>query len=489
MNRKEVRAPYSGTYTQLFLFSPCLRFFSFFLTSLLSLSLHTILSAMSGTILSAIEGPSIDDDAAPASASTQFPNEVVENIAHLTTDPATLASWMSVSRTMYNIVAPRLYQEGVVTRNGSLYVGCEEEVGRSCSARKRDEAKNTDEPIEAIAGLFESEEDLTGKYTPIALEYSKTQLLSMIRHLYVHEIPSAHVYRKHIALLQRNSSTAKPVLVTVSIRPKASWQLMKEVVDANREDRDAPHTFIHYMERFDIEHLCVQFPTMDQLLEDSLVPNRKMPRSFFQVQYIRMTLRRLLIGERDGRGDIFGMLNLGCQTLTIHNMTLGICDRALQSLSSWARTAVRTFFRPCTNADADMIDKLFDRYCYNHLGDGNPNIKENGDIKLGNRILHSSLPWELIDMDWRRGNYDPNRSDDPSRSLNRQFEMFAKESSPCFHQWDSERQHLVGEDGMFKSVRMSREVEACRCCGRHQLSAAEVCVVAYGAGRGNEANN
>jgi hypothetical protein len=175
---------------------------------------------MSVDVSSDLEDLSIDDDAAPASASTRFPNEVVENIAHLTTDPATLASWMSVSRTMYNIVAPRLYTEGVVTRNGSLYVGCEEEVGRSCSARKRDEAKNTDEPIGAIAGLFESEEDLAGQNTPIALEHSKTQLLSMIRHLYVHEIPSADIYRKHIALLQRNSSTAKPVLVTVSIRPR-----------------------------------------------------------------------------------------------------------------------------------------------------------------------------------------------------------------------------------------------------------------------------
>jgi hypothetical protein len=264
---------------------------------------------------------------------------------------------------------------------------------------------------------------------------------------------------------------------------------MKEVVDGAREDRLAARTFTHYMERFDVEHLCVQFPTMDQLLEDSLVPNRKMPRSVFQVQYIRTALRRLLIDERVGRDDIFGILNLEFRTLTIHNMTLGICDRALQSLSPWARTAVRTFFRPCTNADADMIDKLFDRYCYNHLGDGNPIINENGDIKLSNRILHSSHPWELIDMDWRRGNYDPNRSDEPSRSLIRQFEMFAKEPSPFYHQWDSERHHLVGGHGMFYSVKMSREVEACRCYGRHQLSAAEVCVVAYGADRGNEANN
>ena len=92
---------------------------------------------MSVTVSNALEDLSIDEAAVPASASTRFPNEVVEHIAQLTTDPATLASWMSVSRTMYNIVAPRLYQEGAVTRNGSLYVGCEGEVGMSWSGRKK----------------------------------------------------------------------------------------------------------------------------------------------------------------------------------------------------------------------------------------------------------------------------------------------------------------------------------------------------------------
>jgi hypothetical protein len=92
---------------------------------------------MSYTISSALEDLSIDNGAAPASASTQFPNEVVENIAHLTTDPATMACWMRVSRTMYNVFAPRLYTQGVVTKNGSLYVGCEGEAGMSLSAKEK----------------------------------------------------------------------------------------------------------------------------------------------------------------------------------------------------------------------------------------------------------------------------------------------------------------------------------------------------------------
>jgi hypothetical protein len=130
MNRKEGRAQRSGTYTTIPLFPLFTFLYTLSFTSLLSLSLHTLHSIMSDTVIK-LNGLSIDDDAAPASASTRFPNEVVENIAHLTTDPATLACWMSVSMTMYNIVAPCLYVEGVVTRNGSLFVGCEGQVGRS----------------------------------------------------------------------------------------------------------------------------------------------------------------------------------------------------------------------------------------------------------------------------------------------------------------------------------------------------------------------
>jgi len=438
---------------------------------------------MSVSISGDLEDLSVDDDAAPASASTRFPNEVVENIAHLTTDSATLASWMRVSRTMYNIAAPRLYIEGVVTRNGSLYVGCEEEVGRSWSARKRQKANNSDEPIEAIAGLFESEEDLTGQHTPITLSYSKTQLFSMIRHLYVHEIPSTNVYKEHIALLQRNKSAGKSGTIMVSIRPRAVGQLMKSAVDLSLSHhshrwRD-PHDFVRYLANFDIDHMCVQLPVMDQHFEDSLVPNRTMPRSIFQIEIIRQRLRHLLISDRyHVSNNFFGLFKLTSRTLTIHNMTLGLYDRALDAVLSGRACTLRAFFRPRTNADSDLVDKVFDRYCYNHLTDRKPIINDNGDINLGSKTIRSDNPLELIDIDWRRGAYEPNRSDEPSRSLNRQIQLQVEESSPRSYSWDSENQTLKRRPAIPKSIKMSREVEACSCCGRHQLSAAEVCLVA-----------
>jgi len=292
-----------------------------------------------------------------------------------------------------------------------------------------DKANHSDEPIEAIAGLFETDEELRDQSTTVALLYSKTQLLAMIRRLYVHELPSTDVYQEHIALLERNKAAGRSFSITVSMRPRAVGQVMTYTVDrlvnhhsATRQSRN-PADFVRYLSHFDIDHMCVQLPTMDQDIEDSLVPNRKMPGNFFQIEYPRRWFRYLLVSGTDGRFDeFFYLFQSACQTLTIHNMTLGLYNRAFNSVSRQIPT-VRPFFRPCTNADADLVDKLFDRYCYNHLDDGTPNINDDGDISLGDKILRSPRNLEFIDIDWRRGRYDPNRSDETSKSLSRQIEL------------------------------------------------------------------
>jgi hypothetical protein len=321
----------------------------------------------------------------------------------------------------------------------------------------------------------------------------------MIRELHVHEIPDTDDYRKHIALHSRNKAIGKSLSITVSMRPRAVGELMNYTVYRQCGPNHPtplplnsrnPYDFVRSLSHFDIDHLCVQLPVMDQHLEDSLLLDRKMPRSFFHIQFPRMVFRRLLVSALHDRGDyFFGLFRLACQTLTIHNMTMGLfVDRTLASISPNVPT-IRIFFRPCTNADVDLVDKVVDRYCYNHLDDGNPNINDNGDIRLGNKILHSYNNLELIDLDWRRGRYDPDRSDQPSRSLNRQIEMYVKESPPLYYSRDPESGLLVGRHGGPKSVKMSREVEACGCCGRHQLSAVEVCPIAYDTHHGNVANN
>lgn len=302
--------------------------------------------------------------------------------------------------------------------------------------------------------------------TTIPLLYSKTQLLAMIRRLYVSELPSTDVYKEHIALLQRNKSAGTSSSIIVSIRPRAVGQLMKSAVDRSlshhsHQWRDQ-HDFVRYLANFDIDHMCVQLPVMDQHFEDSLVPNRTMPRSLFQIEYIRQRLRHLLISRHHESNNFFGLFNLTRRTLTIHNITLGISDRTLDSALCGRTPTLRAFFRPCTNADVDLVDKVYDRYCYNHFETGTPNVNDNGDLSLGSKILNSNHPIEFIDIDWVRGSYDPARSGDSAENMNRQVQLQIQATTMP---WD--------QSAPAKSVKLSREVEACTCCGRHQLSAIE----------------
>jgi len=70
---------------------------------------------------------------------------------------------------------------------------------------------------------------------------------------------------------------------------------------------------------------------------------------------------------------------------------------------------------------------------------------------------------ELIDIDWVRGKYQPDRDDKSLRSMEQQLEAQV-ENIP-----EDER---VGWGS--KKMKMSNEVEMCRCCTRGQLSAVEV---------------
>jgi hypothetical protein len=334
-----------------------------------------------------------------------------------------------------------------------------------------DKADLTDQSIEAVAELTDGQEDSADQNTPIALLYTKTQLLSMIRELHVHEIPETDAYQKHIALHNRNKLMGKSLSITISMRPRAVGQLMKWVVDrvcgpnhptplpSNSRN---PYDFVRDLSHFDIDHLCVQLPVMDQHLEDSLLLKRTMPRNFFQIEFPRMVFRRLLVSALHDDSDyFFGLFKLTCRTLTIHNVTLGLFNRALASVSPGVPT-VRAFFRPCTNADVDLVDKICDRYCYNHLTDGTPNISEDGELCLGNAALDSRHHIEFIDIDWIRGKYDPTRCGESAHSLKRQVDLLLK---PKAHfPW-----------AKAKTIKLSREAEGCVCCGNHQLSVVEVC--------------
>jgi hypothetical protein len=284
----------------------------------------------------------------------------------------------------------------------------------------------------------------------------------MIRHFDVRGIPSTDSYRSHVALLAGTQSTEEAISTTVSLRPRAAWQLMRHHID--HEGRNA-HPFLEYLGTIGTRHLCVQLPILDQHVEDSLMPHRRMPRQWYDIFKERNELRNAMIGLRGPHRDtrFFGFFR-ACPNLTIHNLTLVSIDHALPSPRYDSEGTVRVFFRPCTGADVDVTDKIYDNYCYNHLDKNHLGIVD-GTVKLSPRVLESSQSIQFIDMDWVRGKYDHLRDGALSRSIDDQV------------QHEMQRAPVIGNGNRAwgqKHVKISSEVEACESCGRHQLSAVEV---------------
>ena len=63
-----------------------------------------------------MSSPTIDKpDTMQSPASHRLPNEIIENIANHTQNPATLAALARVSHRMYELVAPRLLPAMIIT--------------------------------------------------------------------------------------------------------------------------------------------------------------------------------------------------------------------------------------------------------------------------------------------------------------------------------------------------------------------------------------
>lgn len=92
---------------------------------------------------SVIENHSTPDQEDPGPASSQLPFEILEQIADLVDDSATLARMMRASRTLYALAAPRLYCEPTISRTNaqSFHLGLEtltkEDLGMQGSVENR----------------------------------------------------------------------------------------------------------------------------------------------------------------------------------------------------------------------------------------------------------------------------------------------------------------------------------------------------------------
>lgn len=223
----------------------------------------------------------------------------------------------------------------------------------------------------------------------------------------IYDIPSLQICKDLISLTKDGTMSRHLSPSTMSLRPTATWKLMQ--YDIGKEKDGPPHPLLVYLDTLNAQHLCIQLPIMDQHLEDSLLPNRNItPRKYHDISGVRLTLRNAFLKSRDYGGnlkDLFGFSRLHCETITIHNFTTILTDRAFAGLSDSTKT-VRLFYRPCSGSDGEVTDKIWDHYCYTHLPH-NTRFMVNPTPSIQTRSAPQNA--EFIDMDWVRGNYDPNR--------------------------------------------------------------------------------
>jgi len=255
--------------------------------------------------------------------------------------------------------------------------------------------------------------------------------------------------------------------ITVCIRPMAVWKLLRVCIDRTFR----VHPLVRYFEAIGVQHMCVQIPTFDQDIEDSVVPNRSMPRYNGHIAVSRRRLRQALIGrnEPNSYALFIGLYPPSCSSITFHNLPLVSLDLACASMAPVTDTSTRIFFRPCTGADGDVTNKVFDNYCYNHRDENDRGITD-GKCELSSKMKQSRQEFEFIDIDWLRGKYDPLRDGSLSKSIDQDVQRQVQEESGDVASGNVAGVTKIGE----KRVRMSREVEPCRCCGKHQLSVVEV---------------
>jgi len=384
-------------------------------------------------------------------------------------DPSTLAAMMQVSHGMYKLAAPRLYSE-VDIYGANLIKLVRVDKGSPAGNLDGTVSIDDDTPVADPANLVSTHEETSISEAEDTPRDPKIKLLSKVKRMAIHDIPSTYICNDLLARAKDPTHPEYLALETISIRPSAAWKLMQHNMSYKT---DAPaHPFILYLEALKPQQLCIQLPILDQNLEDSLVAQRsRFPRNWDDVSYVRHHLRDAFRKSYDRGGvlkDLFGFSRVRCPNITIHNLTMLSTNRAFVGLSLSTKS-VRIFYRPCSGADGEVTDKIWDHYCYNHRDEHNKGIVE-GKFKLNDAILRSSCNAEFIDMDWVRDKYDPTRDDHLSRSLNRQVRRHLEPS------WGTaEETKSCGK----KRFKMSREVDACRCCGNHQLSAAEVSPPCY----------
>jgi hypothetical protein len=418
-------------------------------------------------------------------------------------DLSTLAVLLRTSSASYLAVSPTLYETVIVTRKNarSIYLGLSEGPARIRRVRivkgidwdefkhvdhKRDYEKareywakgnrrkrklynvwpdidiNSDD---SLSGIDDNPDDVDSRMTPYPNEASssrKSRLLGMIQHLHFEELPSTTICLNLARLRNKAKAPAMPALQTLSMRPKAIWQMIDWL---DRHQELTMHPFHTYVNSLPAQRICVQLPVIDHHLEKSYMSSRivsveeQLSRDDRQDQhtYLRQCLQNLVGGPHAAPMRLAGLTGqIYGEHLTIHNTTAHL-PRLFN------RKSCRLFFRPCICLDGHISDEIDDHYCYNHYAnDVGSRIRSDGLPEPGLRARPTTLEsLEIYDLDWQSGTMYGGLKD--SRMIEGlQTEIGRKP--------DEEREFL----SRVVTMKSSNDVKPCVCCGERQLSYEQV---------------
>ncbi|RSH94013.1 hypothetical protein EHS25_006666 [Saitozyma podzolica] len=336
----------------------------------------------------------------------------------------------------------------------------------------------------------------------------KLALLELTERLCVQDTPGTDLCDELDCINRAGGTIIFPTLKYLSLSSKAYWTL------SDWEDRHVlrSHPFTSVLADSEPEHICVHYPSVDQWLERRYMMARVVTNEEHlsrdsevdQYTYLRFRLQRRL---RHLYGNSLRKLVVGGHTksLTVHNV-------AMEDVPSFPGVPRRVFFHPCSCRDEQLADPVVDTSCYNHFepenrirwivaklmsyregidnlilqgmeslsmspaespehGHGGRRESPRGENSDGDGDGDGDVAdpwWELVDADWLEAAAWP-------------LERSVREDVAGLGLWartmglDEHNDHEAVESLLRRvTFRHSGEAEPCICCGKKQLSYAEV---------------
>lgn len=343
--------------------------------------------------------------------------------------------------------------------NESLRSGREYLIWPAADAESDDEDEE-DRPVLKASFLY--------PFPSFASHKRKLALFELIQYLHIDEIPSRSACEELKMTLRAGGRVLSPVK-RLSLGAKAYWS----IVDWEDRHPGLVHPFIAVITQCQPKHLCITYPTCDSDLEERYMLPRTVTNaehlsrqeSVDQYTFLRIALQTLV---KERFATPLRCLATECQRLrsiTVHNAS----DQALPRLEGVAH---RVFLHPCSCSDSGIVAPV--AACYDHwrttFNESDEEVIYRASTDQFVSLSRATGTAEFVDYHWVQGELDHDCArecpwDACDEDVDREFwRRFADRFS--IEQTEEARKAV--------SFTLSREAESCVCCGKKQLTYAEV---------------